>query len=74
MNKDAYREPGAMCGLRVTTFNGMNYPEEFWNCSDIEIKGAGMTERVAGGTKVADSWPCTTEHETLQTPPARCLG
>ena len=32
-----YREPEAICGT-MTSYHSINYPEEFWNCSDIKIE------------------------------------
>ena len=38
------REPEAICGTPTTTYFSINYPEEFWGCSDIKIKGMRTIE------------------------------
>ena len=42
------KEPEAICGTPTTSYHSINYPEEFWSCSDITIEsGANMFENSA---------------------------
>ena len=42
---------------------GNGYPQEFWNCADITIEGACMSEWISGGPEGIGSSPCPTDHD-----------